>query len=162
MPFDQFGIFFVRDRARRAVNLLPFLSNKTLVGYPSNPPNLFAISSLPSKIGIVHLQLLAIYFVALRLYERRNNALSIVVHGNSENRKSLWAVFRLQLDQLGDFDFARLAPRRPKIDQHDFAFIFRDCKILAVQALYGDLSWTARRVRLVLATGANDREKRHN
>src|SRR5439155_23414613 len=89
------------------------------------------------------------------------DALSFVVHGNTEDGESFWLVFCLKLNQLRNFNLAGLAPRRPEIHQHHFAFVLRDGHILAVKALDGDLCWSSIGARLVLAANSDYREHRN-
>src|SRR5438445_178104 len=58
---------------------------------------------------------------------------------DAKNDEALGGILLLHLDQPGDFDLARFAPRGPEIHQHHFAFVLSERHILAVQTLEGNL-----------------------
>jgi len=160
----QFGIFFVRDRARRAVNLFPFLSNKTLGRVIPQSAKFVCDLVVAQQDWIVHLQLLAIYFRSASFVRKAQQPLSIVVHGNSENRKSLWAVFRLQLDNSG-ISMCK-APQKNHVAQKmtstTLPLYSATVKSLRPSPLWRPELDRPPRSHLCLQPAPNDREKRHN
>src|SRR5262249_41114445 len=58
----------------------------------------------------------------------------LLVHRDAEHDQPLAAVFRLDFVQLGNRLLARLAPRRPVVEQHDLALELVERDLLAVEA----------------------------
>ncbi|MBZ5544035.1 MAG: hypothetical protein LAO07_10185 [Acidobacteriia bacterium] len=63
--------------------------------------------------GVIHLEL------AVKVADR----LDAVVQRNPDHHQALIAVALLEFDEPGDLNLARATPRRPKIQQHDFALL---------------------------------------
>src|SRR5215471_1726577 len=53
--------------------------------------------------------------------ERSHRFPAIVVHGNTDNRKSLAPVLVLKLHEPGNLGLAAVAPRSPEVYEHDFS-----------------------------------------
>jgi len=63
---------------------------------------------------------------------RLNGRPAILIHRNAEHREALRFITLLKLSEPGNFNTTRPAPRRPEIEQNNFATIigqFRGCAI---------------------------------
>ena len=103
------------------------------------PPNLSAAVIVAEKNRIVHGQLLAVHIKAFFGDERRDDGLALVIHGDAENRESLWAVFVLHVDQPGNFHTAGIAPGGPEIYEHHFAFVVSKVHVFAAYVFQFEL-----------------------
>ena len=79
--------------------------------------------------GIVHVELLI----------KRANGIGTVVHGNSENLQTAITIPLLQVDEVGNFFAAGIAPCCPEVEQNDFAAISGEVKILTIRLGKGEV-----------------------
>src|SRR5439155_27058909 len=62
-----------------------------------------------------------------------------IIHSNAHDLQPLWPISILQLSEPGHFDLARLAPRRPEVQQHALTAKIREMYRLAVERLQSKL-----------------------
>src|ERR1700687_2545329 len=68
-----------------------------------------------------------------------HHAPAIVVHGDSDHREAAVLVGLFELDEPGNLDFARPAPRGPEIEQDHFALVIRELDSGSVGVFEGEI-----------------------
>src|SRR2546429_514713 len=117
LGLDRFADFLIVDEALCLFHDFAVAGDEEAGGISEQPSELVCYRVIAPQDGVVHREVLTVHVEAFFGGVRGHHVIAFVIHVDAKNDEALGGILLLHLDQPGDFDLARFAPRGPEIDR---------------------------------------------